>query len=127
VRCCAVDCCTADTARAGFVRWHEAADDEAKRAHQKSSEAIGLEQSQEVLDWLWVNKFRCAASTHPPTAELSTARLSAAPWRATPSRLRIGRPAVRRGARCVQPRSRLTHLAQSLSCFTSGCYRCGCV
>jgi hypothetical protein len=58
------------------VRWHEAADDEAKRAHQKSSEAIGLEQSQEVLDWLWVNKFRCAASIDPQAAAGSAHRTS---------------------------------------------------
>jgi hypothetical protein len=45
--------------RTGFVRWHDGATIEDKVKHQsKGGSAIGLEQTDEVIEWLWDNHFR---------------------------------------------------------------------
>jgi hypothetical protein len=44
--------------RTGFVKWHNGASENERKAQQQSSSAVGLEQTEEMIAWLWDQHFR---------------------------------------------------------------------
>jgi hypothetical protein len=52
-------CSTYRLPATGFLRWHDGASIDEKAYHQsKGGAAIGIEQTDQVVEWLWNNHFR---------------------------------------------------------------------